>query len=411
MSKQGFQDDDSIFGMTADDVVTPVVQSYSDPDTYSPSLSNKNVKNNTYSAFGRFVPNPLAKTHGFHKYMKYMYFMPTPDGKSNFYVDCPSTVPSHKLAKTNIITQAFFELKDHESKVMRDISDSFKRKQFYFSLFYILQDDQDPDSVGKIKIWRFGSQINNMIEREAASVTPTNRPKKSVIISDPFNGKNFNLYIDKRKNDKGKDITSYEGCTFEAEITAFMYDENGSKFLENTPESRAEFSKFLKDNAPDLSKVMFQEWDNNMMDKINESIRAAIGDDYLFDKIYKKANGSKFPGSTVSSNSRSSRNTEDQREDYQRGKETNKTQSHEIPSDAGDDMDFEDSAPKTTKKTVVEEKPKSKSASRQVNEDEDVEEKPKSKPTNKSIPTKPPVVEEEEELDDDFDADDFGDDD
>ncbi len=113
-----------------------------DPDFYRTSLTHKGVKDGIYSGLGRFLPNPKDVNNStIHKWVYYFESDPENPDKGT-YVDCPSNGGN----KFNIITQAYFELKEHESAVLRGIAkQNFMRKPYYWSLYHVMKDDQQPD--------------------------------------------------------------------------------------------------------------------------------------------------------------------------------------------------------------------------------------------------------------------------
>jgi hypothetical protein len=259
------------------------------PDFYGPSLKNKNVKDNVYKSRIRFVPN--VNDRNLQKVSKWIFYLPDPNNEErSFYVDCPND-------GKNIVTQAFFFLKDHDSKVLRDLAKRFfSRKRYHWSLVQVMIDGQDPESEGKIKILRFGNQINEMIDIQGVEDSAVG--KKAVVVYDPFRGKDFVLFVDEKKVGEGnKTITSYEKSYFDDKLTSMSFDKTATR-TEDTPEERMKIFKFLKEQSPDLSQCVHQEWDDQMEEKVIASIQSVIGDDSVFDAIFQKTygKGKKFVG-------------------------------------------------------------------------------------------------------------------
>jgi len=269
----------------------------SDPDFYRASLKNPNVKDGVYKSKIRFVPNPLDKN--LQKVSKWVYYLPEPGGESHFYVDCPSNAGSG--GKFNILTTAFFMLKESDSKLMRNLSKKvFGRKRQHWSLIQIMLDVQDTENEGKIKIFRFGNQVNDLIEKEAS--TDASVGKKPVVVFHPFQGKDFILFIEEKQVDENQKMISYEKSYFDSNLTSISFDKGESR-LEPTEENKKKIFNYLKENAPDLSKVAYKPWDEMTEQKVIEATKAAIADDVIFDKIYKKAysKGKHTPVSSSSS--------------------------------------------------------------------------------------------------------------
>lgn len=290
--EQQFSEDSfgGIFDLTEDQITVDDGRGVErNPDFYGPSLRNSNVKEDFYKSRIRFVPNVLDKNLTIVP--KWIYYLPDPENpEGNFYADCPSNFQG-KGARGNILSTAFFHLKDDESAVMREIAKSyFSRKRYYFSLVQIMIDSFEPDDEGKVKIFRFGKQVYNMIEREK-----NDDPKvghKGIIPYSPFEGKDFILWIYKKQIDERKTITSYDKSYFDDKITAMSFDK-GETRLEETDENKKKIFQFLKENSPDLSQCVAKEWDTHMEQKVIESVKSVIGNSAIFDVIYKKAYGEK----------------------------------------------------------------------------------------------------------------------
>lgn len=255
-----------------------------DPDFYKVSLKNPNVKDNVYKSRIRFVPNPHDRN--LQKVSKWIYLLPDPENQdAKFYVDCPSNLGT-KASRFNIISTAFFTLKDHDSKLMRNIGKAhFSRKRQHWSLVQILLDTQEPSYENKVKIFRFGKQIDDMI-LEQGKADPSVQ-KDSVPISHPFKGKDFILFLDSKKIEDNREMPSYERSYFDDKITSISLDNNKTR-LPETQESMKKIFDYLKAEAPDLSKVCFKAWDDEIEQRVIESVRVTIGDDSVFDKIYAK---------------------------------------------------------------------------------------------------------------------------
>ena len=298
-------DEYDVFSESTTGIVTDNTGYEKDPDFYKPSLKNERVKEKVYDSLIRFVPNIFAKEDGLsvheaHKIHKYLYYLGDPnDAQSNgFYVDCPSTVGKDTPeAKNNIITSAHFMFKNSDSAYLRNIArTAFSRKEFFWSLVLILSDEFEPETVGKIKIFRFGQKINEKIESLAKGNVKYKEPPLNVY--HPVNGRDMILMIEEQNaemNGVKKTITTYENSKFAGSSSPISID--GGKTRCQDPEKIKEFLK----TAPRLSKVRFQPWDSELETKVIEQVRTLIDDDKLFNALYKKVYKSEFTGVTASS--------------------------------------------------------------------------------------------------------------
>jgi hypothetical protein len=287
MSKeeQALEDDFSIFNQTEDQIANESDSFEKNPDFYSPSLRDKNVKNGIYTSRIRFLPDIINK--GKNRIMKYIYYLPDPnDPDKNFYVDCPSNFGGPK-AKSNIITQAFFECKGSNNAVLRDLKRTFTRKTYWWSLAQIMIDEQDPEQVGKIKIFRFGKQVNQKIQ---TLLDGNEKLKKSGInVFDLLKGKDFMLYIAEGYDDNGRKMTTYQQSYFDDEITPISLDGGDTRINPKDQSDQKRVIEYLKSNTPDISQIYPKEWDQQLEEKIIESVKTTIADDMVFNRIYKKS--------------------------------------------------------------------------------------------------------------------------
>lgn len=285
-------DDASFFAEDRESLITKEQRGETNPDLYRISLDMDTVKNKTYSARGRFVRDLRWKdANGKYvgKYHKKMYYLTDPtDTDRKFYAECPSNwgVPTSQ----NIVSSAFFKLRELDSVSMKRIANSnFGQLQFWWSLFQIMIDEQQPDLQGKIKILRFGKPVNTILE--AVINGKPELGKAGLDVFYPFRGKDFFINVfEKTVEDKerggNKKFPSYERSSFDDEITSIMID--GVR-VKDDAEGRQKVVKYLSDNAPELKQMEITKWDEATEQKVMESMRITIGDDDLFNQIINDA--------------------------------------------------------------------------------------------------------------------------
>jgi hypothetical protein len=244
----------------------------------------------------RSVPNVIGE--GKHKYAKFMYYLPDPDDmQRNWYLDCPS---NYGISK-NICSNSYKMLKDHgDVTIKNSVRQHLMRKSYWFSLFLIKNDIQEEELNGLIKIMRYGKQIEGKFEEQAKANPVAN--KKSVIVYDPYYGKDLFLKIQEKHDDKNnRDITDYTSSYFmdtnalECPVTTLHPD--GFK-LEGAPseENVKKTLEFLKANSPDLSKVAAkqEDWDKATEDKAIRTVQFVIANDSVFNKVYRSVYNKQF---------------------------------------------------------------------------------------------------------------------
>ena len=283
-----------IFALDDVSFVTPegTVGGPSNPDMFSPNFKHRNAKDGTYSARIRFVPN--INDRNLSKIDKYIYYLPDASGgdQSFFYVDCPSNLGQ----RNNIISTAYFTLKDMEHVHLKNVAKKyFQRKQYFFSLVQIMKDIQEPDTVGKIKIFRFGSVINKMIEELEKGDPSVGKP--SVKVFDLFKGRDLFLkQNEKTYDDNGtqRKMTSYDDSSFDGNSTGISFDGGETRLVltgdsAKDTETMQKIAKYLKDESPDLNQMVAKAWDEEMTEKVIASVRNLINDEVVFNEIYNKS--------------------------------------------------------------------------------------------------------------------------
>jgi len=287
-------DDAGFFTEDRESLLTKETKGETNPDLYRISLDMETVKNKTYSARGRFVRDLRWKdANGKHtgKYHKKMYYLTDPtDTSKKFYAECPSNwgVPTSQ----NIVSSAFFKLRETDSVSLKRIANqNFGQIQFWWALFQILIDEQQPALQGKVKILRFGKPMNIVIE--GAINGKPELGKVGLDVFHPFRGKDFFLNVFEKTvedKDKGgsatKKFPSYERSSFDDEITAMMID---GKRVKDDPEGRKAVLTYLNNNAPELKQMEITKWDEATEQKVMESMRVTLGDDDLFNQIINDA--------------------------------------------------------------------------------------------------------------------------
>jgi len=243
-----------------------------DPDFYKLNMKSDKMVDKKYEAKGRFIKNPRK---GQPDVMKvFSYFLPNPDGKGSYYVTCTS---NEAKGKANIISDAFFAMKDHEVAAHRNTAKKhFSRKIYWFSLYQIMEDRQAPELNNKIKIIRYGSAIDKIIDKEE---------KAGVIINHPKTGCDFNLVVYETTKD-GNKFPTYEDSFFDRKQQPISLD--GGKTRVNWETDKMALAIHCRDNSPNLvEKVQHVPWTNELEKKIIKTVRGLINDDALFNKIYK----------------------------------------------------------------------------------------------------------------------------
>lgn len=237
-----------IFNLNPDDYIEKTETKES--ELYKPDP--KKGKDNVYKSLIRFIP--FYKDPKRSKIKKYSYWLVDPLTGDGFSVDCPSSVN-----QKSIIQDTFWKLKKSPSVAEQKLSDKFKRRENYYALVQILKDEQDPSLVGKIKVFKFGQKLNNILldELQPEYGQPYNP-------FDPFKGRIMALTVTVVAGYNNYDTSKFVGNEAPA-----MLD---GKPLKQEPQEMAKFVEYLKANSPDLSNYEYKDW----TDEIRERVKSVI---------------------------------------------------------------------------------------------------------------------------------------
>lgn len=277
-----------IFDITQDDFKSNEQEAKFNEDFYSPTTKDEKCKNGEYVARIRFLPNVFSGRERKDRLIVPVYYAVDPENpESRKYYH---SISNGK--KNDIASNAFFmyQYKDNNMYVpdtpieIRESCKQFRRNIHYYSLVQIITDKQHPELEGKILIFRYGKQINQMIDQLIKGDPSIGR--KSIIPFDPFNGKDFILKISKGTNEDKQDVNSYLHSSFDDGIIPISLD-GGQTRVQNTPEDKKKIYDWLVANSPKLDQVESNLSAEDQEKQLIEAVRYAIGDRYYFNQVYK----------------------------------------------------------------------------------------------------------------------------
>ena len=276
---------------------TGVVEDFKgDENLYAPNLDHEKAVNREYKSTIRFVKNPRkTKVNELKNIIsKYVCWIPNPNKTdSKIMVDDASAWAD----QNNILTNAFFELYRSKNLAHKNMAQAnFGRKLYHFSLVQIINDVQEPDLNGKMKVLRFATQVDEIINKALV-----NDPKNEIyakLYSDLIKGHKFVLNIDEKEVDNkstgGKmTITNYDGSRF-SDASSSLQVEGVPEDWAKSKEGMKQMFNYLLENVPVLENYAPKKWDKETEENIIESIRLTINDPQLFDKIYMKTYGKSY---------------------------------------------------------------------------------------------------------------------
>ena len=239
-----------IFNLGVEDVEThQAPTSSSSNEVYKPTADD--VKDGTYKALVRFVPNPENPRNSLIQ--KYVHWMTNSSGDGKL-VDSPSTI-----GEKCPIADVFWKLRKSDSAVDRKASEKLKRRQQYYALIKIIKDPQNPELEGTYKVFKFGYKIKEKIDAE---LKPDFGEPTQVF--DLFEGKNFELIITRQG-----EFNNYDKSKFSASKSAIiMGDAPAERNKETMTAIKAEL-----DTTPSLKGYDYQAWDEETRTFVNDVLR------------------------------------------------------------------------------------------------------------------------------------------
>lgn len=257
----------------------------SDPNVYDP---DPNAHNGSYKSVFRFVPYIFDKKKS--KYTKYSAKFWNPLTKESLIVDCPSNVEQPSILWT--IESVLRGLKKDEPELVDEINKNFSRWYTHHSPVYIKKDPQRPDLEGKILIFKFRNQIDQVIDQQMnpEDIDGLDGVKKI----NPYHlleGKDFLCVVGK----KTKDFRDWSKCKFMDEVTPFVFKIGESSVqVKNEEKSVKLVNEFLTKNTPKLDEYLHQDWTEDTYSKVAEAVISAIPHRQILEMILEKSKDSKM---------------------------------------------------------------------------------------------------------------------
>lgn len=290
-----------IFDMKAEDFEDKNEGNQFNQDFYSPRLDLDTVKNKTYSARIRFVPNVYSGKERKDRIRKYTYYLPDPDNVGRkYYIDAPCNDPKAKDIATNAYMMFVYEKsKIYDQLVPIQVTKNckeLKRNTYNYSLVQVMLDAQQPEMQGHVKIFRYGKAVNDKCDLLIKGDLAVGRA--SVIPFDPFKGKDFLLTIVEGVNSNGNSTYDYDKSSFDDGIVAMSLDGGKTRVPLNNDGKKAIY-EYLKNESPKLDQVEFKPLTPQEEDKLVRTVRMLINDDYWFNKVYKYTYGKDYTPSVT----------------------------------------------------------------------------------------------------------------
>lgn len=226
------------------------------------TIDCKKTKNGVHEALVRFIPNLKDKNKSL--ITKYTAFLKDPVTGDKRNLDSLRTIGK---AKECPIAQSYYKVRESQDASVVEHKDMFLQREVHYALIQILEDKQNPDNVGKIKILKFGQKIKALYDAEE-------KPKKGKS-KNPFdirNGRPF--FLDVRLV---KDYNNYDNCQF----VDVDDDGLGNVLLGGEPidwdnvdnNTLKKLQEFFINNSPDLTQYDYKPMSNDDLAFIDRVLR------------------------------------------------------------------------------------------------------------------------------------------
>jgi hypothetical protein len=275
-NEKQFEDVD-LFDMHASDETMNVFdkKTRNSDGIYRPSLNDAKEKTKGYRAKIRFLPNVLESGKvGVPALEKHIHYADLKtevnlagyyDCEKNFKDSCP-------------LCTIFWKLFNSKNQADVERSKLISRTTKYYSYIEVLEDEQNPDLVGKILVYPYGYTIKEKIKAQRDGEIG---PKCNVF--DLAKGKDFQLII----KEKGG-FPNYESSQFLEESPIKIWNEKSKKFIEvpvdddgkvTDPKVKKKILTFLKERDVNLEDYEAKEWDEETKGKVDTIVVFLSGKD------------------------------------------------------------------------------------------------------------------------------------
>jgi len=256
-----------------------------DPNVYDP---DPNAHNGSYKSVFRFLPYVFDKKKS--KYTKYSAKFWNPLTKESLIIDCPSNVEQPSILWT--IESVVRGLKKEEPILAEEIGRNFSRWYTHHSPVYIKKDPQRPELEGKILIFKFRNQIDQIIDQQMhpEELEGLDGVKKI----NPYHlleGKDFLCVVGK----KTKDFRDWSKCKFMDEVTPLVFKiGEQSVQVKNDEKAVKLVNEFLNKGTPKMDEYYHQDWTEDTYEKVADAVRAAIPQRPILELILEKSKDQKM---------------------------------------------------------------------------------------------------------------------
>jgi hypothetical protein len=250
---------------------------------FRPSLDQAKDVRDGYKASIRFLRNltrdgkigPAA----IEKHIHYIDLPNHPDLRG-YYECCKNFSPKCDLCTF------FWKLKKSSNQADVEKSDLIKRSTKYYSYIMILEDDQNPELVGKIMVFPYGYQIKEKIDAEKKGEVSG----QNVNIFDFVEGKDFRLIIKEKTRKNGNSVPTYEFSQFLGISPIKIYNDKSKKFIpvqvdedgrisDKKWQNKIKETLLGRDENVNIEDHIAKEWSDEISNKVDNVISILSGEE------------------------------------------------------------------------------------------------------------------------------------
>lgn len=245
-------------------------------ELYRPDLA-KSVNSEAYESVLRFILNIRDKNKSMVS--KWGAYLKNPSTNESKMVDCPSTLGYNQ---PSILRDTYHILANHNNQAIKNLASNFSRKKNIFSLVQVIEDVNDPTVKGKIKVFRYGSKLEDKL---ITQIKDAENPKSTIPTSHPFDL--FSGSVFRFRLTKVAGFNNFDSSSFVDIKKNFSWE---GKEFHKTRDDYEVIRDLLLEHSPDLSKYEFKPWDDEITNFVLGCIEEIIPDKSIIETIYKKHN-------------------------------------------------------------------------------------------------------------------------
>lgn len=195
---------------------------------YRIDLTKVSDKKRGYRATLRLLPNfTQDRKVGASAIEKVSHYVKLPDNATlSGYYDSPKNInpeTNQPFGDKCHLTDLYWTMKNSKNAILVEKANALNYSKKYFSYVLVVEDEQQPDLVGKILIFQYGKTIKDKISVERngeISGEPCNVFKLN-------NGKDFQLIVKEVQDEKGNTFPDYKMCQFKPKTSSISLLKDG----------------------------------------------------------------------------------------------------------------------------------------------------------------------------------------